>query len=150
MLTYDEFAWELTEPLSTAAHYVGDHRSPGVFDEVRNRKLPYFRKGDRIACLFSGRDIIISERIVGGKTVWHAMEALERGLHRVIDPKDHDLREKIYAHIAKFYHSNTRLDLVQSFENGTLKPIDLLGDHTGFAGNLHREPGGMWVYGLNS
>ena len=149
-MPFGEFLWELNEPLSTAHHMVGDESIPGVYDNISKLKLPRFRNGDRVACLYRDRKVVLSEPITGGRTLWNAAEAIERGLQRPINNQDRTLRSEIYACIANFLRSPDRLRLVQMYEAGTLRGIDLLGDYTGFCGSMHREKGGMWVYGLNS
>jgi len=142
----NNISWTITTPLSTA-HIISTDEQP-VPSTLLNHKLSV-RSGDTIAILYNHYTPIITEKITGS-TLKSVLSSLERGLQKRVSPHDNDLREQIYSRISGFFRTKDRLRLINLYEKGRLKPIDLLGDHIFFEGGLKRGKGGVWTYGLGS
>lgn len=145
--------WELgLESLSHVHWHVpgGDEMRP-LTEEQKNERLPHFRRGDKMAVLYGeGSEVVYAEPIHGRGTVWNALKALDRGLERVVPVDDYRLRMRIYQRVAGFLRTKDRERLIEAYEGGRLRFMDLLGDSTGLTGPFRREAGGVYVYGLDS
>lgn len=151
MTTPTPIRWEINQPLVKSARVSldGDNTRPPSHEE-KQQPLKHFRAGDRIVVLYGPQGSVIATEPIQGPTVWQALESLERGLQRYVNPKDTDLRPRIEARIAQFLRAPTRQKLTQELDAGTLQFKDLLGDHTGLTSPLRRERGGVYIYGLDS
>lgn len=138
--------WQLDQPLSTAVRYDGDLKKLVDIENIMNIKVP-IKNGDKIAILYYdpsycinnnkyGNTIILSEKFKGKPTVENVLKTLEKGLNKKITPYnksnvnfDNNIYIKnsiIYSLISRFPLKNDRLNLINKYENGELKPCDLL------------------------
>lgn len=118
-----------------------DEKRP-VPDEIWNYPM---RGNTRIAVLFSREGAVITAPFSGG-TFRDWTNQLYKALRKLIET---NASEMAYSRIGYFLHSNRRKDLVDKFERGELRPIDLAGDHVYFEGGLTTKDN-VWVYSLGS
>lgn len=141
----NKISWTITRPFTTAVIIPTDEQIPS---SLLNYKLPV-RSGDTISLVYNNNESILTERI-SGSTFKSVMTSLQRGLQKNIPTGDSDTREKVYQRIAMFIRPKDRLRLINLFEKGKLKPVDLLGNHIFFEGGLRRGKEGIWTYALGS
>jgi hypothetical protein len=143
-------SWALTRPLKTMTVFLPDDTFGPVPKEYFDRKLP-IKSADTIVVLCIRNHAPITAPIKG-KTVHNVFKSLERGLHIKMRSSTDDVfrRIAVYSRIADFVDAKMRKSLTKKYEAGSLRPIDLLGDHVYYEGGLRRGKGGVWRYGLGS
>lgn len=147
------FHWRINTPMSQAGHYDDNNNFTPLDKEVLDKKIA-IRKDDRVVIL-SHRDgdkryPALTEPIKGD-TIKALLKAIEKGMNRTIEAGDRSKKspyyfeksqkypfpEKniiVYQKISGYFDSSNRLKYVKKFENGTLKPHELYGDHIYFEG----------------
>lgn len=137
----DTIFWYTKEPVTSARIMKTDEP---LTKAQKDKKLPGFQKGDRVALIYVHGEVTASEEIKDG-TVWGAMTAIERGLKRKV-PKN---CPTLHQMIGLFLREKDRRQLLKKHEEGMLKFKDLSGDYQFFSTPFTKE-GNMWVYTLGS
>jgi hypothetical protein len=146
--------WDLHTPLIDAAVYErnADHTYAERTPTPAEKKvlLKGFRQGDRLAVLYDTYEPLYSVPLPGKTmTLWKALEVLEKTLQTPI-PKSSPMTRLVYLLASRFLGSKNRMRITKEYEAGRLRFVDLVGDHSGFHGDMTRNPDGVFTYTLDS
>jgi hypothetical protein len=148
----NNISWSMYESHKTA--YVFDENYDGPDKEktklIMNKKVP-IKKGDQIVILYDNSKPIITKEWNGGETtIKNVLYFIEKALNENINNNNNDLITAVYKRISSWFCSKLRLELVEKFEKGKLKPKDLLGDHRYFEGMKRRGSSKFIEYSVGS
>lgn len=129
-----------------ALGYVDDERvqvSPAVWNTV----VPRMRRGDSVVLVYKQgtTDPLFVTKVTGGNTLKALFSSIERGMHTPIPESQ---AADAYTRIGLFPRKS-RILYSKKMEQGSLCPVDLVGDHEFYEGNLQRVKG-VWIYALGS
>ena len=123
-------------------NYEPDHEKTKV---IMNKKVP-IKRGDKIAVLYVNHEpYLVTKWNKKDGTLKEVLEHLYDALDTPLEPNWEETKG-IYERISNWFKSEDRLELVRKYENGELKPKELLGDHLYFEG-MGREGSSknIWV-----
>ena len=143
--TENNISWNITKPLSTAVIYARDDTTIPVPTSILNKKKKIL-KGDSVVLVWNGQEPIITTP-VHGTTLKSIFTSVEKGMMQNIPANQNVIN--IYSAIGNFLRKPDRLKLIKKFESGKLKPVDLVGDHQYFEGNITKK-NHIWQFALGS
>ena len=123
-------AWDMTTPPSNA--YVWDADAEST-EKSMEKNVP-IKRGDEIVVLYVEKEpYLITEWHKKGGTVKEVLEHLYEALDYPLKPSTETVGG-IYQRISQWFNGEKRIELIKKYENGQLKPKELLGDHCFFEG----------------
>lgn len=139
-------SWTMTESPDNAyafdKNYEPDLEKTKV---IMNKKVP-IKRGDEITVLYVDHEpYLVTKWNKKDGTLKEVLEHLYEALDTPLEPNWEETKG-IYMRISNWFKSEARLELVKKYENGTLKPKELLGEHRYFEG-MGREGSSknIWV-----
>jgi hypothetical protein len=120
--------WIMTKDPLEHAGILDETYDPIETKKVMNQEIP-INKGDEIVVLYDDSKPVLVTKY---KKSDRKLKSVLAHLYKVLDTEmeiDNDIAEVVYSRISGFYRSEMRLELINKYEAGKLKPKDLLGDH---------------------
>lgn len=149
--TVDEIEWNMTS-LHTEACLGYTHakkpRPIPIPKEMWNIPVRGMKKGDSVALLYSSHQPILATPITGGVTLKALFRSIQLGMRVPI--KERTARAMLNHHALMPFTTEWQKMLIKHAKAGRLRPVDLVGDHCFFEGDLHRNTQGVWVYSTGS
>lgn len=145
--TLNDVSWRITDPMSKAHVGYEDDTPilvpPSLWDTV----IPKMRIGDSVVLVYvqGTAESLFLTKVTGGRTLRALFGSIERGMRTPIPESQ---APEAYGRIGLF-DKRDRVILSRRMEQGRLCPLELVGDHNFYEGNLQRVKG-VWIYALGS
>jgi signal peptidase I len=130
-----EINWVMNRPASTAHVYCpdSDREDRQKAEKILNKRVP-IKKGDEIVIFSDDNNnnlLCFKWKGKNDDLFGNVLNKIYRFLSTPIVPENPGW---VYYKIGRFLRGERRLELVNKFENGTLTPKELMGDHIYFEG----------------
>lgn len=129
--------WIMTrDPLSEesgAGVWGEDSLDPVKTKIAMNKEIP-IKKGDEIAVIYSQGEPIFTVKYNKSD---RKLKTVLQYIYKIIDTPlvvNSENTDMVYPKVANFFKSEMRLELIQKYEQGDLKPKDLMGSYDFFEG----------------
>lgn len=124
-------SWQLHKDPKTAGFYKDDKFIP-ISESILDTKITSSKSSSKIAIIWNNNKPVHFANFKG-TTLRNFMNSVYQETQRKLSPKNSDPKI-IYSLIGHFFKPETRKEMVNSYERGTLKVEKLLGDHYFFDG----------------